>query len=357
MTMTSTPASADELAALRSLAGDICGVATEPVLDLQQRDVAFNPILWSHLSEAGLTLLSTPEEQGGSGAGLVELAVVLDQLGYHAAPAPVAENDLLASWLLRTAGLAVRTGVMTAAFGELQTRGGRLQGTLESVPWARHADTVAIAGPGFVAAVPSTALTISEADDIAAQPRDHVTVDMPTDADTFAAIDADLAGEFRLRGALARALQTCGALDRALEMTVDHVSERVQFGRPLAKFQAVQNLVASSASALCLARSASDFAVDMTQAHGFTSEQARFAVAVAKIEASRAATVVSRNTHQAHGAIGFTLDHRLRHFTGRALAWRSEFGGTREWQRLLGEAVFESGYSAWEFVTTHSGRS
>jgi acyl-CoA dehydrogenase len=357
MTMTSTPASADELAALRSLAGDICGVATEPVLDLQQRDVAFNPILWSHLSEAGLTLLSTPEDHGGSGAGLVELAVVLDQLGYHAAPAPVAENDLLASWLLRTAGLAVRTGVMTAAFGELHTRGGRLQGTLESVPWARHADTVAIAGPGFVAAVPSTALTISEADDIAAQPRDHVTVDMPTDADTFAAIDADLAGEFRLRGALARALQTCGALDRALEMTVDHVSERVQFGRPLAKFQAVQNLVASSASALCLARSASDFAVDMTQAHGFTSEQARFAVAVAKIEASRAATVVSRNTHQAHGAIGFTLDHRLRHFTGRALAWRSEFGGTREWQRLLGEAVFESGYSAWEFVTTHSGTS
>ncbi|WP_328355026.1 acyl-CoA/acyl-ACP dehydrogenase [Mycobacterium sp. NBC_00419] len=354
MTMTSPSVSADELAELRSLTDDICSTATEPVLDLQRRDIAFDPKLWSDLTEAGLTLLSTPEEHGGSGAGLLELAVVLEQLGYHAAPAPIAENDLLASWLLQTAGLPVATGVMTAAHTAVAPADGRLGVTLESVPWARHADTLVIAGPGFVTAVPAAALTVSQADDIAAQPLDRVDVDIATDSDTFATLDADLATEFRLRGALARALQTCGALNRALEMTVRHVSERVQFGRPLAKFQAVQSLVAGSASALCLVRSAADFAVDMAQVHGFDSEQARFAIAVAKIESGRAATIVSRNTHQAHGAIGFTLDHRLRHFTGRALAWRSEFGGTRQWQQELGQAVLESGSTAWEFVTSRS---
>lgn len=352
--MTSTSISADELVELGNLADDICSAATGPVLDLQRRDVAFDPVLWSDLAGAGLTLLTTPEAHGGSGAGLKELAVVLDRLGYHAAPAPIAETDLLASWLLQTAGLPVESGVLTASVTTAQPAAGRLRATLKSVPWAQHADLVVVTGPGFVASVPSEAMTVTESEDVAAQPRDGVEVDMLTDPSVFAAVETDLAGEFRLRAALAGALQTCGALTRALEMTVRHVGERVQFGRPLAKFQAVQSLVSGSASALCLARSACDFAVDMAQVHGFDSGQARFAVAVAKIESGRAATIVSRNAHQAHGAIGFTLDHRLRHFTGRALAWRSEFGGAREWQRHLGDMVIESGLGTWEFVTANS---
>ena len=350
---TGTTADVSELAELRQLAGDIFAAAVEPVLDAQQRNIPFDPALWSTLGQAGLTLLSTPESVGGSGAGLPELAVALEQAGYHAAPVPLAENDLLASWLLQVAGLPVPTSVMTAACTDAALTGSRLVARLDSVPWGRHADTVVIAGRGFVAALPISATTVVESADIAAQPSDRIDVDTELDPRWFAQVEGDLAAEFRLRGALARSLQTCGALSRTLEMSSRHVSARVQFGRPLAKFQLVQHLIASAAGAVTLARSACDFAVDTVSRHGFDSDRARFAVTVAKIEAGRAATIVTRNAHQAHGAIGFTLDHRLRHFTTRALAWRSEYGGTRDWQHRLGSMVLESRCTAWEYVTAN----
>jgi acyl-CoA dehydrogenase len=352
--MTTVSDQCDELAAIRQLADNIMSAATEPVLDAQRREVPFDPQLWKTLAESGLTLLTTPESAGGSGAGLRELAPVLEQAGYHAAPIPLAEHDLLAAWLLRTVGLPLTGGPATAALTSTTLDGKRLATTLKSVPWARNAEQLVIAGPGFVATLPRDAVTITECDDLAAQPADDVAVDAVLDEDRLRSTTADASEAFRHRGALARALQTCGALTRALELTGAHVTERVQFGRPLAKFQAVQALVANGASAVCLARSACDFAVQMAEIHGFDSAPAQFAVAVAKIESCRATTVVARNTHQAHGAIGFTLDHRLRHFTTRALAWRSEFGNARQWQHQLGAMLLGSRLSAWEFVTTMS---
>jgi acyl-CoA dehydrogenase len=130
-----------------------------------------------------------------------------------------------------------------------------------------------------------------------------------------------------------------------------HVIQREQFGRPIAKFQAVQALISDAAGKLAMAKTAAAFAGNIAANHGFNSVPARFAVAVAKIESARAATTVTRNAHQVHGAIGFTLDHRLRHFTARALSWRSEFGTQRHWQQTLGRTALESGKTVWELVT------
>lgn len=355
MTIVST--GTDELLDLRRLADDIFGAATEPVLDAQRRDIPFDATLWSTLTASGLTLMTTPESAGGSGGSLRELAVLLERAGYHAAPAPLADTDLLGSWLLQTAGLPIPAGPIAAAVTTTEPKNARLTTTLVSVPWARTAETIVVTGPGFVAALPRAVVTVVERDDIAAQPLDLVEVDADaSDGAVFGTVTTDLATQFRLRGALARSVQTCGALTRALEMSSQHVTERIQFGRPLAKFQAVQHLISSAASAVCLATSACDFAIDIADTHGFDSPRTEFAVAVAKVESARAATLVSRNAHQAHGAIGFTLDHRLRHFTTRATAWRSEFGGAREWQYSIGAKLIESGSTAWEFVTSMSAR-
>ena len=347
---TATTESAD-LLALRELADDIFESATEPVLDVQQVGIPYHPKLWNTLTESGLTMLTTPESRGGSGASLRELAVVLESSGYHAAPVPLAEHDLLASWLLGIADIEVPSGAMTAAVTDRQLDAGHLVAPIDNVPWAGDADVIVVAGDGFVAAVPRRAATVEEYSDIAGQPGGLLRINNRLEDGQYRAIDSALGREFRLRGALARALQTCGALARALDITVEHAVGREQFGRPIAKFQAVQSLISSAAGALAVAKTAAQFATEVVATHGFGSAEGQFAVAVAKIESSRAATLVARNAHQVHGAIGFTLDHRLRHFTTPALAWRSEFGRQREWQHQLGRLALDSPLGVWEVLT------
>jgi acyl-CoA dehydrogenase len=352
--MTTLTSESAELLALRELADDIFAASTEPVLDAQQVGLDFDPKLWSTLSESGLTLLTTPESRGGSGAGLRELAVALERSGYHAAPVPLAEHDLLASWLLGVADLPAGSDVMTAAVTSQRLEGQRLSATLARVPWANVAETIVVAGDGFVAAVPRDEATVEVHHDIAGQPAAQVSIDTTLKQNQYRVVESDPVSEFRLRGALARSLQTCGALTRALDLARDHAQQREQFGRPIAKFQAVQSLLASAAGAISVAETAGQFAVESVMLHGFDSAHAQFAVSVAKIESARAATLVARNSHQVHGAIGFTLDHRLRHFTNRALAWRSEFGTQREWQQRLGQMALDSDTSVWEVVTALS---
>jgi acyl-CoA dehydrogenase len=349
--MTTTTTESADLLALRELADDIFASATESMLDVQQVGIPFDAALWNTLTESGLTLLTTPESRGGSGAGLRELAVVLESSGYHAARVPLAEHDLLASWLLRVAGIEIPTGAMTATVTAQQVDDQKLAATIENVPWAVAADVIVVAGAGFVAAVPRSDVTVEESVDIAGQPAGLLRINTQLEPHQCQTVADALVREFRLRGALARALQTCGALTRALEMTTEHAKQREQFGRPIAKFQAVQALIASAAGALAVAKAATQFATQAAATHGFDSPQGEFAVSVAKIEASRAATLVARNAHQVHGAIGFTLDHRLRHFTTPALAWRSEFGTQREWQHRLGRSALDSPLTVWELVT------
>ena len=349
--MTTTNDDSADLSALRELADDILGSGTEPVLDVQQVGLEYDPKLWATLAESGLTLLTTAESRGGTGATLRELAVVLESSGYHAAPLPLAEHDLLAAWLLNVADLPLEAGAMTAAVTDQRLVGGRLTATLEHVPWLDAAELLVVAGNGFIATVPRDRYDVVPAVDIAGQPSGRALLDTTLDEHQFRAVEYELADEFLLRGALARALQTCGALARALELTCDHARQREQFGRPIAKFQAVQALIADAASAVALAKTAAQFATESALTHGFDSPNARFAVAVAKIESARAAPLVARNAHQVHGAIGFTLDHRLRHFTARALAWRAEFGVQRQWQQRLGELALGSSEDVWQLVT------
>ena len=353
--MTTATGDATDLHAVRELADEIFASTTEPMLDVQRVDMEFSHELWSTLRDAGLTLLSTPEERGGSGASLRELAVVLEASGYHAAPVPLAEHDLLASWLLGIGDLPAGSGAMTAAVTDQRLTKHRLTAILDHVPWAGIAETLVVAGDGFIATIPLAAVRIEPLMDIAGQPGGRVHIDTELDRERYAEIAVSPANEYRLRGALARSLQTCGALSRALALTCEHAQQREQFGRPIAKFQAVQALIANAASSIALAKTAADFAVEAVISHGFDTPRGVFAVSVAKIEASRAATLVARNAHQVHGAIGFTLDHRLRHFTSRALAWRAEFGVQREWQHRRGNLVLESPDGVWELVTALSG--
>ncbi len=192
-------------------------------------------------------------------------------------------------------------------------------------------------------------LIITPEANIAGEPRDTVTIDSAHSGTPVADAVVD---QLLLRGALIRAVQTSAALDRILDLSITHTTERTQFGRPLAKFQAIQNLVADIAAEAALTRAATEAALSEAVRTDWSAPNLDVLVAVARSCAGHAASIVVRNAHQVHGAIGTTREHRLHEFTNPALAWRSEFGSLHHWDDMLTTASITAGrQNLWCLVT------
>jgi alkylation response protein AidB-like acyl-CoA dehydrogenase len=160
------------------------------------------------------------------------------------------------------------------------------------------------------------------------------------------AIDIHLVQRF---GALFRAAQMAGAMEAALALSTRYANDRIQFGRPIAKFQAIQQQLALLAEQAAAASVAVESAASATAADRPSSE---LAVAAAKIRAGEAAGKVAEIAHQVHGAIGFTHEHSLHRLTRRLWSWRDEFGNESHWSRELGRAVMAAGADAlWPTIT------
>jgi acyl-CoA dehydrogenase len=316
-------------------------VSTESFADLLERtaeDVfsreGESPDLWRQLHELGLTLVGIPEDLGGAGGGLEDAVLVARQAGRHALPAPLADTCLLGAWLLAEAGHAIPSGPVAVVTG-LELAGSRLHGRADGVPWARVADVLAVVAGRQVVSVPVGEARLTEGGNLAGEPRDAVEVDLEVSADQVRPWPSGLGdGAVRERGALARAALLVGALERVLDLTCEYAVERRQFGRPIARFQAVQQSLALLAGEAQAARAALDLAaVDPSREH----------VAGAKLRAGDAATAAAEIAHQVHGAIGYTDEHRLHHFTSRLWAWRDEWGTEEEWAIELGRLACAGG--------------
>lgn len=156
----------------------------------------------------------------------------------------------------------------------------------------------------------------------------------------------------RPKGAFIRACQSAGALDAALAMSIEHANTRQQFGKPLAKFQAVQQslaIFATEAAAVNVAAAAAATALDKS-AGDF--DAALFEVAAAKLRANKAIGVGTAIAHQVHGAIGFTAEYDLHHLTAALLGWRSDHGNDAYWAEVLGGMTAElGGAGLWAEIT------
>ncbi|MGO4754811.1 acyl-CoA dehydrogenase family protein, partial [Streptomyces sp. 2MCAF27] len=222
----------------------------------------FDHSVWKDLSRGGFHLLGVPEEAGGSGGGQSDLAVVVDLLAFHAVKVPVAETAFLAGWMLAHAGLSLPEGVVVASLdearGEWRNAVLCLSGTLR-VPWGRHADHIATtvrSGDELLVALLPTAspasksMRLSTAENLAGEPRDTLHFDEMELADPVVALappGVDSAAILQ-RGALARSVQLAAAARAVFVSTRRYVTEREQFGRPLVRFQAVQQHLAALAA-------------------------------------------------------------------------------------------------------------
>ncbi len=315
--------------------------------------------LWARIEEAGLHLAMAPEEAGGFGVPAAEALGLVRIAGAHGVPLPLAET-LIANALLAQAGLALPGGRLTIAEGEalrLDRRGAGVHasGTLTMVPFARWADRIvtlaSLDGASQVLSLPVKGLTLTPAQDLAGMPRDDAAVDLDLGAAEIAPLDMP-AGTMRALGALVRSLAMAGALETILDLSVQYANDRVQFGRPIGKFQAIQQYLATMAGETAASRVAAEMAA---ASHGTPSFA--LAVAAAKSRTGEAAQTVGALAHQIHGAIGYTQEYALHHFTKRVWSWRDEFGTERDWTRDLGRAALSSPQATfWHFITDSTAR-
>jgi acyl-CoA dehydrogenase len=312
--------------------------------------------LWTALVEAGLTGVGLPEEAGGSGGELADAVAVVATLASGAAAVPVAEQLLVAGPALVAADVEhtsfdepLSIALAPAVTAEASDDGdgpGRflLTGTATDVPWAGVASRVAVltAPPAgldgaLLALVDVSGLEVSAAANLAGEPRGSLVFTRAPA--TGAVLTAAQAEVVRARYALARAVQISAALQQVLAWTVQYAGERVQFGRPLAKFQAIQMELAEMAGEVTAATALTDAAVQAVE----RDENVVLAAAAAKVRAGAAVEVVARLAHQVHGAIGFTQEHKLHHLTRRLWSWRDEAGSELAWSRVLGAGLLAGG--------------
>lgn len=298
--------------------------------------------LWRALEEAGLTLAWVPEHLGGAGGSLADGFAVLMEAGRQAVAAPVAET-LLAGWLLTKAGIASPPGPMSAAPIRLHAHirlqaDGRLSGQA-LVPFAGHVRHIAVSTDTGVALVETAACRAREQRTLGGDPACMVDF---TGVRPAQAARAE-SGDWLSMGATVRALQTAGALQAVLSMSVAYANERVAFERKIGRFQAVQQnlarLAGEAAAALAAAGSAAD---GLGEAHA-SSDALFLEAAAAKIRCAEAAGEGAAIAHQVFGAIGFTQEHVLHRFTLRMLGWRDDFGDESWWAAELGRRVAQAG--------------
>ncbi len=155
-----------------------------------------------------------------------------------------------------------------------------------------------------------------------------------------------------MMGAAVRAAQMAGALQTVLDISVQYTQERVAFGRPIAKFQAIQHDLARLAGEVAAAVAAAGSVAAAIDGAGTFDERVFFEAASAKIRVGEAAGEGAAIAHQVHGAIGFTLEHVLHRFTHRLWSWRDDFGGESVWAVRIGEMMCARGADElWPTIT------
>ena len=321
--------------------------------------------LWEALEESALTRAWIPERFGGPGTSLADGFAVVRLAGTHAVPAPLAET-LLAGWLVSDAGLEAPEGPLTVVpvdnASSIRLEGGALFGSAARVPFARVCGhLVVVFGFGNtgsttngVALVDHDACTIDPGSSLAGEPSDTVVFDgvIPVARSPASASAVNHAERLRRMGAVTRAQQMAGALEGCLEQSLRYAADRRQFGRPIAKFQAVQHNLAVLAGEVAAATTSADAAASAIARHGIEDDRTFLAVATAKIRGGQAAGAGAGIAHQVHGAMGFTREYSLQHRTRRLWAWRDEFDPETVWAIELGRHVAQRGGDAlWATVT------
>jgi alkylation response protein AidB-like acyl-CoA dehydrogenase len=281
--------------------------------------------MWAAFEESGFLDALVAEEKGGAGLSLAETEPLLEALGRHAVPLPVAET-MAARALLAGAAVECPPGPIVLATA--------YEGRTAVVPIASCARHALIECAGEARLMPISALS---AQATGAQ-RDGAAV--LTLGGTAGPSFPIVHGGLKAVAAVLRAVAIAGAADRVLQMSIAYANERVQFGKPIGRQQAIQHQLAVMAEQTVAAR----LAAQIGCSGGLPPSEE--AAAVAKISCSIAAPQVANIAHAVHGAIGISEEYDLQLFTRRLHGLRMADGSESYWARKLGGARLQSASDA-----------
>jgi alkylation response protein AidB-like acyl-CoA dehydrogenase len=338
---------------------------------LMATEAGFEPTMWRRMgTELGLQGLAVPEEYGGAGGGLVEVGLVLEEMGRALLCAPYFASAVLATTaLLRCAdeparkrwlpGLASGELIGTFAITEDSARWDRAGVTLAARPsgdrWllsghktfvldgamadvivtvARMPDGVGVfLVDGDAAGLARTTLPTMDQTRRQArlEYRDVAATPVQTEGDGW-----QLVSEVLDRAAAALAAEQCGVAARALDMAVEYAKVRHQFGRPIGSFQAIKHMLADVLVDLESARAAAHFAL-LAADHGDPDLPA--VASLAKAFCSDACLSATTENIQVHGGIGFTWEHPAHLYLKRAKTAQLLLGDPTYHRELLAQRI------------------
>ena len=285
---------------------------------------------WKEICELGWPGIFVAEEHGGLGLGIVELVILMEELGYALAPLPFL-SGVAAGLALELAGSDEQRErwLPGIASGEVRaTAGLTTNGEARLVPDAAEAEVIVLLSRDGARLVEAGQAEVEPVETIDATRRfARVRADggEPLPGDAGAALD---------RIATALAAELTGVAQRTMEMAVEYARDRKQFGRPIGAYQAVSHRCAQMLLETEGARSASYYAAWTADAE---TESLPAAASMAKAYASDAAWRVSASSLQVHGGIGFTWEHDLHFFLKRAKAGGLLFGSAGEHRDRVAE--------------------
>ena len=358
----------DEQQAIKSTAHDFLAARfkSERIRELAASDDGTDPAGWAEMAELGWPGLALPEEWGGQGLGIVELAILFEEMGYALAPSPLLSNTVVGLALshggsddqrdryLRPLAAGERRGVpalwdagSTATIGEftMEARaegdGVVLDGVKTLVMDAAGADFFLVAtsdgrrhlveaGAEGVTVVPEVSIDLTRR--LSSVRFDGVRV---AAADTLPGDGADYFPVFH-RVCVALAAESTGLAQRTMEMAVEYAKDRQQFGRPIGSYQAVSHRCAQMLLETENSRSAVYGAAWAADAE---PESLPLAASTAKAYASDAGWRVPDASIQVHGGIGFTWEHDLHFFLKRGRANAALFGDAKWHRERVADAV------------------
>ena len=333
------------------------------VRDMEQDERGFTPELWQKLVEQGWLGLVIPEQHGGVGLSFFDLTILLEETGAAMLPGPFFATVVLGGMTIMEAGSEDQKQELlpSIAGGQSIVTLALLEPTASWRPEGVEA-TATTVGEGFVLNGTKLFVPYAHVSDriiVAARtgqtPRDVTLFLVPRDADgmehtLLKTIASDRQSELVLNdvavpgsavlgevdkgwetidkvllwGAVGKCAEMVGGAQSVLDMTVEYAKQRVQFGRPIGTFQAVQHHCANMASDVEGCRYITAQAA-WRLSEGEPAEQD---VAIAKSWVSEAYRRVCATGHQVHGAIGFTKEHNMQLYSRRAKEAELAFGDT-----------------------------
>ena len=283
------------------------------------RDRASAAPVWDALAESGFLDALVPEAQGGAGLTATDVLPVLLAAGRHALPLPLGAT-MATRALVSAAGSPVPEGMIAIA-SSARAEGG---GCVAEVPAGQFADHVAVPDGDTARILPAAGARSEE-----------------TGEGTFCRMRWAQAAGVRIEscdllatGALVEAAEMAGAMEAMFATTLRYANDRAQFGRPIGKFQAIQQQLAVMTELVHSARAAAELAA---RSGGID------AVAAAKITIGEGSAQAAAIAHAVHGAIGMTEELDLHLLSDRLRRGRLRYGSDRYWAQRLGAAVMDAG--------------